>query len=162
MCDRLQVTRSAYYRWLKLPKSAQEQANQQLVVTIRKIHEDHPEVGYRRIKDESKLTHEVTVNDKRVLRLCRHEQIQSIIKHPANCITKRAKQPLANRALYKLNQETFPMLMFVKENSLKKILFHILIYIDFGQMKRARKLIIKSFLAPLFFIIPLRCTKKSE
>lgn len=93
MCNRLQVTRSAYYRWLKLPKSVQEQANQQLVVTIRKIHEDHPEMGYRRIKDELKRTYEVTVNDKRVLRLCRYGQIQSTIKHPANCITRRASTP---------------------------------------------------------------------
>nr|WP_272927917.1 IS3 family transposase [Enterococcus sp. JM4C] len=93
MCDKLQVTRSAYYRWLKLPKSAQEETNLQLVVTIRKIHDDHPEMGYRRIKDELKRTYKVIINDKHILRLCRHEQIQSTIKHPANCITRRANHP---------------------------------------------------------------------
>lgn len=93
LCARLHITRSAYYRWLRQPQSEQEQANQQLVVTICKIHEDHPEMGYRRIKDELKRTYNVNVNDKRVLRLCRYKQIQSTIKHPANCITRRANNP---------------------------------------------------------------------
>lgn len=91
MCDILNITRSAYYHWLNQPESKQEQVNQQLTVTIRKIHEEHPEMGYRRIKDELHRVYDVTVNDKRILRLCRYEQIQSVIKHPANSITKRAK-----------------------------------------------------------------------
>lgn len=33
------------------------------------------------------------MNDKRVLRICREEKIQSSIKHPANSITKRGRHP---------------------------------------------------------------------
>ncbi len=93
MCTFLNVTRSAYYRWLKQPESVREQANRQVAKTIRTIHEKHPDMGYRRIKDELKRTYHMNVNDKRVLRICRHEQIQSTIKHPANCITRRASAP---------------------------------------------------------------------
>lgn len=51
------------------------------------------DMGYRRIKDELKQTHDQNVNDKRVLRICREEKIQSSIKHPANSITKRGRHP---------------------------------------------------------------------
>ena len=93
MCEFLQVSRSAYYRWLKQPESVREQTNRQVAEVIRTIHDKHPDMGYRRIKDELKRNHQLTVNDKRVLRICRHEQIQSTIKHPANCITRRASAP---------------------------------------------------------------------
>ncbi|WP_086350915.1 IS3 family transposase [Candidatus Enterococcus clewellii] len=93
MCTFLQVTRSAYYNWLKQPKSMREQANRQVAEIIHTIHEKHPDMGYRRIKDELKRTYHMIINDKRVLRICRHEQIQSMIKHPANCITRHAYVP---------------------------------------------------------------------
>lgn len=93
MCEFLQVACSAYYRWLKQPESVREQTNRHVAEVIRTIHDKHPDMGYRRIKDELKRNHQMTVNDKRVLRICRHEQIQSTIKHPANCITRRAYSP---------------------------------------------------------------------
>ncbi|MGG5315499.1 IS3 family transposase [Enterococcus sp. AZ072] len=93
LCELLRITRSAYYRWLKHPESVREQINRQITKDIRTIHEKHPDMGYRRIKDELKRTYKINVNDKRVLRICRHEQIQSRIKHPANCITRRAYAP---------------------------------------------------------------------
>lgn len=93
MCKFLQVARSAYYHWLNQPESVRERANRHVAKVIRAIHEKHPDMGYRRIKDELKRTHQMTINDKRVLRICRYEQIQSTIKHPANCITRRAYAP---------------------------------------------------------------------
>ncbi|MGM8141901.1 transposase, partial [Enterococcus italicus] len=41
------------------------------------MHDEHPDMGYRRIKDELKRTYDQNVNDKRVLRICREEKIQS-------------------------------------------------------------------------------------
>lgn len=93
MCKLLHVTRSAYYRWLKHPQSKRVVANQALAKVIRTIHEDHPEKGYRGNKDQLNRTYAIQVNDKRVLRICRHEGIQSTIKHPANCNTRRANRP---------------------------------------------------------------------
>ncbi|MDN5831462.1 MULTISPECIES: IS3 family transposase [Tetragenococcus] len=93
MCKMMNVTRSAYNRWVKQPYSPRKHKNEQLTKIIRKIHDEHPEMGYRRIKDELKRNYETEVNDKRVLRLCRKEGIQSTIKHQANSITRRGKHP---------------------------------------------------------------------
>ena len=37
----------------------------------------HPDMGYRRIRDELDKKHGIAVKDKRVLRICRKEHIQS-------------------------------------------------------------------------------------
>lgn len=43
-------------------------------------------MGYRRIRDELEVHHNINVNDKRVLRICRNEHIQSSIKwRPKSC-----------------------------------------------------------------------------
>ncbi|WP_146624296.1 IS3 family transposase, partial [Enterococcus florum] len=65
MCDFLQVARSAYYRWVKQPVSVREQTNRHIAEVIRTIHDQHPDMGYRRIKDELKRTCQLNVNDKR-------------------------------------------------------------------------------------------------
>ena len=52
MCRYLGITRSSYYRWLKHPKSDNEIRNEQIADIIREIHRLHPDMGYRRIRDE--------------------------------------------------------------------------------------------------------------
>ena len=93
MCKLLQVTRSAYLRWIKHPYSERTLENIELAKVIRTIHDEHPEKGYRSINNTLNREQDIHVNDKRVLRICRHEGIQSTIKHSANSITKRANQP---------------------------------------------------------------------
>ena len=86
MCEYFGVTRSAYYRWLKHPISGNERENRELCALIRQIHSAHPDMGYRRIRDELAVYYGKTVNDKRVLRLCRKLGIQSTIKWmPKGC-----------------------------------------------------------------------------
>ncbi|WP_227655645.1 IS3 family transposase [Enterococcus avium] len=89
----MNVTRSAYLRWIKHPYSERTLENMSLAKVIRDIHDELPEKGYRSINDILNREHDIHVNDKRVLRICRHEGIQSTIKHSANSITKRADQP---------------------------------------------------------------------
>lgn len=48
------------------------------------IHDDYPEKSYPSINNDLTRKHDIHVNDKRVLRACRHEGIQSTIKYPAN------------------------------------------------------------------------------
>lgn len=78
---------------MKHPYNAKKIANTKLAKTVRVIHDEHPDMGYRRIKYELKRRYNQNVNDKRVLRLCRQEKIQSSIKYPANSITKRSRHP---------------------------------------------------------------------
>ena len=93
MCKFLHISRSAYYRWLKQPKSTQTIFNEHLSDLIRYIHEADDDKGYRRIRDDLVQDYGLHVNDKRVLRICRSLQIKSTIKHNPHGITKTSKQP---------------------------------------------------------------------
>ncbi len=50
-------------------------------------------MGYRRIRDTLAHDHDINVNDKRILRVCRKKKIQSYVKHRYNCCTKPASDP---------------------------------------------------------------------
>ena len=89
----MSVTRSAYLRWIEHPYSERTLENMELAKDIRINHNEHPEKGYRGINNDLLREHDIHVNDKRVLRICRHEGIQSTIKHSANSITKGANHP---------------------------------------------------------------------
>lgn len=67
--------------------------NKKLVTLIKQIHQDYPEMGYRRVRDWLDHHYKIHVNDKRVLRICRLLGIQSGIKNPHNCCTRPAKDP---------------------------------------------------------------------
>jgi len=89
----LRVSRSAYYNWLKNPKSDSEYSNEIIAAKIEKIHTAHPDMGYRRIRDELVRNHNIHINDKRVLRINRALQIKSTIKHRRHGCTRTAKSP---------------------------------------------------------------------
>lgn len=93
LCENLHLSRGAYYRWLKNPVSFSEKRNLEISRKIKSTNETHPDMGYRRIRDELDKHHGIDVNDKRVLRICRKEHIQSTIKwKPKNC-TKGSSAP---------------------------------------------------------------------
>ena len=50
-------------------------------------------MGYRRIRDELDRHHDIDVNDKRILRICRKERIQSTIKWKPKSCTKNSNDP---------------------------------------------------------------------
>ena len=93
LCEYLHLSRSAYYRWLKNPVSFSEKYNEEISEKIKGIYEKHPDMGYRRIRDELDKKHSITVNDKRVLRICRKERIQSTIKWKPKSCTKNSDDP---------------------------------------------------------------------
>jgi len=47
---------------LKNPESISEKKNQKISEKIKKIHEDHPDMGYRRIRDELDRRYDTNVN----------------------------------------------------------------------------------------------------
>ena len=93
LCKYLHLSRGAYYRWLKNPVSFSERYNRELSEKIKDIHEKHPDMGYRRIRDELDKKQGIAVNDKRVLRLCRKERIQSTIKWKPKSCTRNSDGP---------------------------------------------------------------------
>ena len=104
LCEYLHLPRSAYYRWLKDPVSFSERYNQEIAGKIKDIHEAHPDMGYRRIRDELDKKHGIAVNDKRVLRICRKEHIQSTIKWKPKSCTRGSNDP-AHIAMNYLNRD---------------------------------------------------------
>ena len=60
---------------------------------IEKIHNESPDKGYRRIRDDLKRYHDINVNDKRVLRICRKKNIKSTIKYSNSGCTRQAINP---------------------------------------------------------------------
>lgn len=93
LCQIGQVTRAAYYKWLnrKIPKNEEE--NIRLSKTIEIIHEQSPDKGYRRIKDDLERYYNRKVNDKRILRICRKLNIKSTIKYTNKGCTRQAAHP---------------------------------------------------------------------
>ena len=93
LCEFAGIARSAYYNWLDHVNSDNDNLNERIADTITKIHDEHPDMGYRRIRDTLAHDYKIAVNDKRVLRICRKKKIQSYIKHRYNCCTKPASDP---------------------------------------------------------------------
>lgn len=60
---------------------------------IEQLHEEHPDMGYHRIRDTLAHDQGIQVNDKRILHICRKKKIQSISKHRYNCCSRPASDP---------------------------------------------------------------------
>ena len=87
------MSRSAYYKWLHRKVPSKEAENERIAETIEKIHTESPDKGYRRIRDDLERYHDIKVNDKRVLRICRKKNIKSTIKYSNNGCTRQASNP---------------------------------------------------------------------
>ena len=87
------VSRAAYYKWLHREIPTSELTNRYIADEIKKIHEQSPDKGYRRIKDELERYHDIKANDKRVLRICRTLDIKSTIKYSNKGCTRQAANP---------------------------------------------------------------------
>ena len=93
LCKIGNVSRAAYYKWLHRELPNYEAENKRIADEIEKIHTKSPDKGYRRIRDELERYHDIKVNDKRVLRICRKKGIKSTIKYANNGCTRQAANP---------------------------------------------------------------------
>ena len=93
LCKMGHVSRAAYYKWLRRDNPVYEVENKRIADEIEKIHMESPDKGYRRIRDDLERYHDIKVNDKRVLRICREKGIKSTIKYSNNGCTRQAANP---------------------------------------------------------------------
>lgn len=93
MCKLGDVSRAAYYKWLHRNIPENEIKNNRIADIIEMIHEESPDKGYRRIRDDLERYHNTKVNDKRVLRICRKRDIKSTIKYSNNGCTRQSANP---------------------------------------------------------------------
>lgn len=93
MCKQGGISRAAYYKWLNRKDSPNDTLNKLIAEKVETIHAEYPDMGYRRLRDTLEHDENIQVNDKRVLRICRKKNIQSIVKGKHNCCTKPASDP---------------------------------------------------------------------
>lgn len=74
MCRILGIGRSAYYKWISCGNSRNDTLNELISQKVEEIHAEHPDMGYRRIRDTLEHDHDINVNDKRILRVCRKKK----------------------------------------------------------------------------------------
>ena len=87
------MSRAAYYVWLLGKHSKRLAENTEIAEKAARIHEEHPEMGYRRLRDQLEHDHDIVISDKRMLRICRKQQLFSTIKHRNQGCTKSARDP---------------------------------------------------------------------
>lgn len=92
-CRLLKVTRSAYYKWSNRVPGKRELENECIASIAEQIHSEHPDKGYRRINDDLARYHDIHINDKRALRICRKKNLKSTIKYTNNGCTRSEKDP---------------------------------------------------------------------
>lgn len=95
------MARSAYHKWASGKLSHRTAENEQLADKIKRIHNESPDKGYRRLNDDLRHDYGIYVNDKRVLRICRARDTRSTVKYNNHGCTRQAKnsQHLAENLL---------------------------------------------------------------
>ena len=93
LCSIAQIPRSAFYKWLKREIPDNERLNESLSEAIKIIHEESPDMGYRRIRDKIVRDYCIEVSDNRILRICRTLGIKSTIKYKNEGCTVSEKNP---------------------------------------------------------------------
>ena len=87
------MSRSSYYKWLGGAKSKREMEQERIAEIAENIHQESPDKGYRRLRDELERYHDICISDKRMLRICRKKNIRSTIKYRNNGCTRVADHP---------------------------------------------------------------------
>ena len=93
LCDVAGIPRSSYYKWLDRVVPEDEIINQAIAEAVKAIHEEYPDKGYRRIRDDVDRDYGFPVSDKRILRICRMLGIKSTIKYKNEGCTISDKNP---------------------------------------------------------------------
>lgn len=92
-CRILKVSRASYYVWLAGKPGKRLVENTEIAEKVTRIHEKHPEMGHRRLRDQLEHDHGIVISDKRMLRICRKQQIFSTIKYRNRGCTQSARDP---------------------------------------------------------------------
>ena len=93
LCKLGGITRAAYYKWLNRIETANDRLNKQISDRLEAIHQEHPDMGYRRLNDKLRHDTGIKANDKRILRICRKQQIRSNLKYRYDVCTRPSKNP---------------------------------------------------------------------
>ena len=92
MCNKLNIRRSSYYKWLNRPITENEQKNNELAEIIMGYHESYGGIlGYRRMRLFINRDSQKKYNTKRIHRIMNILGIHSTIRRSRNCCTATNK-----------------------------------------------------------------------
>ncbi|WP_432409682.1 IS3 family transposase [Wukongibacter sp. M2B1] len=81
LCEILEISRSAYYKWLSREKSQSEVKNEHLLKLIVQAYEERNGIlGYRQMTIKIRREHDIIVNHKRIYRIMRSVGLKSVCR----------------------------------------------------------------------------------
>ncbi len=93
LCRLLKVSRSGYYKWLKHTRTPSEKTNNQVMATIKELHQRYNGIlGYRRMTTFVNRQLGTHYNKKRIRRLMHILGIRSVIRRVRHACTKSGEK----------------------------------------------------------------------
>ena len=100
MCEKIQVTRAAYYKWLKRKPSTRQLENEELVTKIRELYEEQDGIlGYRQMTIAINRRFSSRYNHKRIYRLMNIIALKSVCRKKRYNYQKSTPQVTAENNL---------------------------------------------------------------
>ncbi|OOM70041.1 hypothetical protein CLPUN_53730 [Clostridium puniceum] len=100
MCKCANIARSSYYKWLNYSKDPREKENLAILDEISKIYNEVKGIyGYRRITLNINKRLNSKYNHKRIYRLMKSINLQSVIRKKRKSYTKSTPQIIAENVL---------------------------------------------------------------
>lgn len=100
LCEIGEISRAAYYKWLKRTPSEREILNEEIIEEIKRFHQKVKGIyGYRRMTMNVNRKMNCTFNSKRIYRLMKIAGIQSVIRRKKKRYIRSTPQHIAENIL---------------------------------------------------------------
>lgn len=100
LCAALHIPRCSYYKWLKRDKNRNELLNEQIIEWIKALYiEQNGVLGYRQMTIAINRNHQTQFNKKRIRRLMRALQLQSVCRKKRSNYTPSTPEVTAENIL---------------------------------------------------------------
>ena len=100
LCTALRIPRCSYYKWLKREKNSNELLNEQIIEWIKALYiEQNGILGYRQMTIAINRNYQTRFNKKRIRRLMRALQLQSVCRKKRNNYTPSTPEVTAENIL---------------------------------------------------------------
>ena len=90
------VSRSGYYKWKKREPSERDFNRENMIATVKEVHEGHPSHGYRWTAAFIRINLKVSISDNYAYKCFRYLGIKAETKHQAHCRARKVKDKYPN------------------------------------------------------------------
>nr|WP_257786413.1 IS3 family transposase [Clostridium formicaceticum] len=100
LCEILEISRSAYHKWLRREKSQRELENEYLLKLVIESYEERSGIlGYRQMTIKIRREHSIMVNHKRIYRIMRSVGLKSVCRRKRKNYIKSTPEITAENIL---------------------------------------------------------------